>query len=80
MLLYADRTQGIFRTFKIILFCPPAKKLLTEALLNVSIFIEKGVTVKQRFASVNRSSKKQPNFGRSGCFFDVFYFFQFARY
>ena len=40
----------------------------------------RGVTVKQRFASVNRSSRKQLNFGRGGCFFDVFYFFLSAGY
>ena len=51
------------------------KKLLTEILISAKIFHRKGVTVKQRFASVILLSKKQPNFGRSGCFFDVFYFF-----
>ncbi len=37
-------------------------------LISAKIFCRKGVTVKQRFASVNRCSKKQPNFGRGGCF------------
>ena len=44
------------------------------------ILYKKGVTVKQRFASVDSYSKKQPNFGRSGCFFDVFYFFWSVGY
>ena len=46
----------------------------------LTYFIEKGVTVKQRFASVKWKSKKQPNFGRGGCFFDVFYFFRSVGY
>ena len=34
------------------------KKLLTEALINANIFLEKGVTEKQRFASVNDANQK----------------------
>ncbi len=56
------------------------RNLLTEVLISAKILYRKGVTVKQRFASVIWLSQKQPNFGRSGCFFDVFYFFWSARY
>ena len=56
------------------------KKFLTEVSVSANIFYRKGVTVKQRFASVICQSKKQPNFGGCGCFFDVFYFLGFAEY
>ena len=56
------------------------KKMLTEILISAKIVYRKGVTVKQRFALVKDNSKKQPNFGWCGCFFDVFYFFWFAGY
>ncbi len=48
--------------------------MLTEILISAKIVYRKGVTVKQRFALVKDNSKKQPNFGWCGCFFDVFYF------
>ena len=56
------------------------KNLLTEVWISAKIAYRKGVTVKQRFASVKCKSKKQPNFGQGGCFFDVFYFFRSAGY
>ena len=59
---------------------PRLKKMLTKTLISVSIFYEKGVTVKQRFALVSGKSKKQPNFGQGGCFFDVFHFFRSVEY
>ena len=56
------------------------KKFLTEAPISANIGYRKRCYRETTVCLVKCKSKKQPNFGQGGCFFDVFYFYWSAGY